>query len=385
MRPSIVTTPFARPASILMTMHRLSQGGADRVGVLLCNGFARAGLRVRLALLRSGGEAEREMLGMLDRDVEVGIAGSPMGSRHLELLRGRRFLVGEIGSFAPALVLASSNNMGLVTGLARPSHSARPAFAMKLTNPVVRPEDRGALRQFYRHQLYSRVMDRYDKVLVLSETERAILRDAYPRLADRIDAVPNPYVSEAMLGLPGAEQPVRPPVLLCAARLMPQKRIDILLRAFALVQHPGTRLTILGDGPQRATLERLADSLGIAHRVEFAGFVTDVQPHLRTARLFVLSSDYEGLPAAVIEALACGVPVVTTDCFSAAGEMLAGAEDCALVPRADPAALADAIDRCLAIRRAPSALRRIAEPFTVEASIAAHLAALAPLMATTAP
>src|SRR6185503_9029583 len=99
------------------------------------------------------------------------------------------------------------------------------------------------------------------------------------------------------------------------------------------------RLTILGDGPLRHSLEALARSLGIADRVDTPGY-GDVLPRLRQADLFVLSSDYEGLPAVVLEALASGVPVVTSDSFLAAREMLEGAPGCAVVPIRDPDALA---------------------------------------------
>jgi glycosyltransferase involved in cell wall biosynthesis len=106
------------------------------------------------------------------------------------------------------------------------------------------------------------------------------------------------------------------------------------------------------------------------------GYSADVPAHLCQSDLFVLSSDYEGLPAVVVEALASDVPVVTTDSFLAARELLAGANSCEVVPIRDPEALAAAIDRCLAAKQGMDGLRKIAAPYRIEAAVLAHIDAL---------
>ena len=107
------------------------------------------------------------------------------------------------------------------------------------------------------------------------------------------------------------------------------------------------------------------------------GFAEDVLPWLHAADLLVLSSDYEGLPAVVLEALACEVPVVTTDCFEAARSLLADAPGCAVVPIGDTAALARAIDVSLA-GPATGGLASLARDYEVSAAVAAHLHILMP-------
>lgn len=373
--------PHAANGGILMTMHRLSQGGADRVAVLLANGFVRAGIPTRFVLLRGQGEGERELLDLLHPDVLIVSAGRAIGSRHLELVRGLRFIHNEIASHRPDLVLATSSNMGLVTGLsARLVRGNRPRFAMKLTNPVVRPHDRGAIRTLYRHKLYGFIFGHFDLVMILTEPERLALLDIYALGGTLFRTVPNPYVSNEMLRNSSVPRPTEPRRLLTAARMMPQKRLDVLLRAFARTSTVDARLTILGDGPLRHSLEQLARSLGIADRLDMPGFVDNVMPWLRRSDLFVLSSDYEGLPAAVLEALACGVPIVTTDCFASANQMFAGIDSCAVVPLDDPLAFATAVDRCLAVAPDADGLRNIARSYGIEASVAAHVAALTTLM-----
>ena len=371
----------AAPAGILMTMHRFSQGGADRVGVLLANGFVRAGIPTRIALLRDGGEGDQTLRALADPRVAIVSAGRALRSRHLELVRGVGFLRREIADTRPALVLASSNNMGLVTGIATgPSATNGPGFAMKVTNPVVRPHDGGRVRRAYRRGLYRFIFGHYERILVLTEAERDVLVAISPRLADRFHTVANPYIAND-LGADGPrERRAGPPHILAIGRMMPQKRLDLLLRAFAQVADGAAQLTILGDGPLRPNLEQLAAKLGIAGRVHMPGFVDDVAPWFRTADLFALSSDYEGLPAALLEALACNVPVVTTDCFAGARALLADAPSCVVTPVGDPVALGAALAAALDREQPAHDLRPISRPYAFDAAIAAHIAALAPLL-----
>ncbi len=133
-------------------------------------------------------------------------------------------------------------------------------------------------------------------------------------------------------------------VILGVGRLSAQKNFPLLLRAVAKVreQRP-VRLLILGEGDDRAALEALIHNLGLSDCVALPGFVDNPYAYMRHAQLFVLSSDWEGLPTVLIEALACGCPVVSTDCPSGPMEILDGGTYGALVPMRDEEALADAI------------------------------------------
>lgn len=368
---------------VLMVMHSLSQGGADRVAVILANGFAKAGIPTRIALMRDIAEGQREIRAMLDPAVAIASAGAPMGlrlaragpplgHRHLERARGVRFLRRQITEHSPAVVLAPTDNMGLITALARRG-SREPFFAMKLTNALLRPGS-GALKIFYRRKLFGFIFDRLDLVLTLSDAEQRQLAALYPERASIFRTVPNPYISDQMLS--GGPSRERAASLVTAGRMVPQKRFDVLLQAFARVERPDARLTILGDGPQRPALEALARSLGIADRVDMPGYSGDLIQHLKRSDLFVLSSDYEGLPAVVLEALASGLPVVTTDSFLAARQLLKGAEGCAVVPIRDADALARAIDQSLSAEPNRDKLRQIALPYRIEGAIAAHIEAI---------
>ncbi|HEX4604218.1 MAG TPA: glycosyltransferase, partial [Candidatus Angelobacter sp.] len=135
------------------------------------------------------------------------------------------------------------------------------------------------------------------------------------------------------------------PNLVAAGRLRKEKGMDLLLDALpAILQRvPGAHLTILGEGPLEARLKKQAVSLGINSAVSFMGFQANPWLYLKYADVFVLPSRYEGLPNAVLEALALGTPVVATDCPGGIREIQRSAPQIVLVPPENTGALTDAI------------------------------------------
>jgi glycosyltransferase involved in cell wall biosynthesis len=138
--------------------------------------------------------------------------------------------------------------------------------------------------------------------------------------------------------------PGAPPVILGIGRLVPQKDFPTLLRAFASLRaNRPCRLLILGEGRERRKLEALARELSCADDVRLPGYVDNPYAYLVRAKVFALSSAWEGLSNVLLEALACGCPVVSTDCPSGPREILAHGEFGPLVPVGDASALADAM------------------------------------------
>lgn len=136
------------------------------------------------------------------------------------------------------------------------------------------------------------------------------------------------------------------PVFLAAGRLVPQKGFDVLLRAFATL-NPNFRLIILGEGPQRQSLTHLAKELGVCDRVELIGFEKNPYRYMARADVFVLSSHHEGMPNVLLQALACGCRVVSSDCPSGSKEVLQDGQYGTLVEAGDVAALAKAMQQAL--------------------------------------
>lgn len=163
-------------------------------------------------------------------------------------------------------------------------------------------------------------------------------------------------------GIPDYVAPPSPPRddarrLVSVGRLATVKAYDVLLRAFAQVSHkrPRLRLTLVGDGPERDALERLAERLCVSSSVDFVGFREDVPDLLAQQDLFVLSSRHEGISIAILEAMRAGLPVVATRVGGVPDTVVDGVTG-VLVPPDDAPALAEAIDRLL---ECPCSLRAI--------------------------
>ncbi len=164
-------------------------------------------------------------------------------------------------------------------------------------------------------------------------------------------------------GIPDYVSPSSPPPadgarrLISVGRLASVKAYDVLLRAFAQVSHsrPRLRLTLVGDGPERAGLERLAERLCVSTSVDFVGFRDDVPDLLAKHDMFVLSSQHEGISIAILEAMRAGLPVVATRVGGVPDTVIDGVTG-VLVPPDDAPSLAQAIDRLL---ECPCSLRAI--------------------------
>jgi glycosyltransferase involved in cell wall biosynthesis len=153
-----------------------------------------------------------------------------------------------------------------------------------------------------------------------------------------------------------------------------QKDFPTLLKAFARVRAVReARLVILGEGKKRIELETLAQELGVAAEVDLPGWVDNPFAWMARAAVFVLSSAYEGLPGVLIQALACGCPVVSTDCPSGPAEILAGGTYGPLVPVGDDQALANAIFAVLSAPPDRDRLRARAAMFSMDRAVDQYL------------
>lgn len=142
--------------------------------------------------------------------------------------------------------------------------------------------------------------------------------------------------------------PNQPPVILSVGRLDPAKDYAMLLRAFALaLQAIKARLLILGEGPEREHLQKLIAELSLTEFVQMPGFEPNPFRYMHRARLYVLSSRYEGFPNVLVQALACGCPVVSTDCESGPRDILDGGRYGILVPVGNVQKMAEALIEAL--------------------------------------
>lgn len=176
--------------------------------------------------------------------------------------------------------------------------------------------------------------------------------------------------AEAMWTVPRGRRVVH------VGRLKPVKNQALLLQAFSQIPQNATQLMLVGNGDLEPDLRSQAAALGITDSVVFAGFQTDPTPFYTTADLFVLSSNAEGFGNVIVEAMACGTPVVCTDCPSGPAEILENGRYGQLVPMNDVAALANAIQTGLAAPDDPLLLQRRAAAFTPDIAARRYLALL---------
>jgi glycosyltransferase involved in cell wall biosynthesis len=218
------------------------------------------------------------------------------------------------------------------------------------------------------------VADDLRRTFGVTEVPIAVLNN--PICPDDLEALAAAPCTHPWLAAPRSAE--RPPVIIALGGLRKVKDFATLLRAFARLEQRSARLLIIGEGKERTRLTALARRLAIDARLDLPGFVADPFPYLARADLLVLSSRREGLPNALVEAMALGTPVVATDCTGGVRELLRNGQLGPLVPIGNPAALAAAIDAELTRLAAGdldrAALQRAAEPFGLVPAARAYLA-----------
>jgi glycosyltransferase involved in cell wall biosynthesis len=203
-------------------------------------------------------------------------------------------------------------------------------------NPV------GRIVKFLRRLLYKRASAVVVLTPGIADWARSFVR------SEAVHVIPNP-VSHHFSTNGGREPKREGHRVIAIGRLEAQKGFDMLLKAFAqsAQQHPGWTLKIIGDGSRREQLQALAAALQIGDRVIWERAVKEPEKELNRSDLFVLSSRYEGLPLVLLEAMACGLPVVSFDCPSGPREVINDGEDGILVPPNEIEALAGSMSRLM--------------------------------------
>ena len=331
---------------ILFAINSLAGGGAERVLATLLAGSEpwRARYDIHLALLDDEPRAY---------DVPEWVELHQLDARHklLPSLTGLRTLTGRLKPHATLSFLTRANiaNAWAMAGRRRPwliservntSAHLGSAFAAKAMVRLVYP--------------------RAAHVIAVSEGVVDDLAAHFGVARRRMSAIANPVDHRRIAELaaePPAFSPAGPDIV-AAGRLGPNENFPLLLRASAKAAPP-ERLVILGEGPERGALEALAASLGIAGRVDMPGFVANPFAVVARARAYAMPSNAEGFPNGLVEAMACGVPVVATNCASGPSEIRADraretvtdgidVDAGALVPTDDVPSFAAALQRVIA-------------------------------------
>ncbi len=333
---------------IAFFLPKLGDGGAGTFTLRLAKFLSEEGCSVDIVLMRREGQ----LLGMVPQgvrliDLEARLPGDiKPGSGLLGILR----LASYIRKQNPTVLLAVTNYSGILALLAR-------RLASKMTPVIVNEQNTisqeaqnaewfvGARMPFFARLLYPKADAIVAASIGVAEDLSRITK--IPR--ERIRVIYNPTDPE--IGQKAQEPVDHPwfidgqlPIVLGVGRLVSQKDFETLIKAFALVrQSRPARLVILGEGKERPKLEALVKQLKLENDVSMPGFEPNPFKFMKNASVFVLSSKYEGFGNVIIEALACGCPVVSTDCPSGPSEILEDGKWGKLVPVGDVETLAEAI------------------------------------------
>jgi glycosyltransferase involved in cell wall biosynthesis len=317
----------------------LEVGGAERVLVTLANRFAERGHAVQMVLMKPEGALRQELSAAVQR----------VDLRTYRIWRTVLPLARYLRRERPDVLLSTLSQPNLIAILARRLARVPTRIVVReASTPTQEFGGAGKLKDRIVPTLIARIYRQADAIVAVSRGVQADLLHLTRLPETRLPCIYNPVITQHLMRL--REEPVEhawfqhgaPPVVLAVGRLIPQKDFATLLRAFAQASAP-SNLLILGEGEDRTALERLANQLSIAERVQMPGYEPNPFKYMRRAAVFVLSSRYEGLPNALIQAMACGCPVAATDCPSGPREILDGGKYGLLVPVGDVDALAEAI------------------------------------------
>lgn len=349
---------------IAFFLSELHGGGAQRVIVNLVNELVRRNQAVDLVLAK----AEGVYLAQVSAKVRI------IELKAANLIGSLPRLVNYLKSDRPKCLISGLEGANLLAIWAK-------ALARVETKTIITVHN--TLSQESANYTYKRrkllpILIRYfypwvDRIVAVSQGAAKSLANGTNLSSARITIIYNPVVTPELIEM--SQQPVthpwflpqKQPIILGVGRLNRQKDFTTLIRAFAKVrQKRKARLIILGEGEERLHLQNLIQDLGLNEEVCLPGFVENPYAYMTKADVFVLSSAWEGFGNVLVEAMACGTTVVSTNCESGPKEILAAGKYGKLVPVKDPEALALGILSALDAPLEPEILRSRAACFSVE-------------------
>ena len=349
-------------------------GGVERMVANLCAEFVRYVHVDLLALKLEGGHAAR---------IPEGVNVIPLKARHSLTSVGE--IADYLGRAKPDAMLVAKDRAGraALRARARAGLDAMPLFIRLGTNLSAALEKKNALSRWLRIAPMRRAYRDVTGVVAVSDGVKDDTEKVTHLPRQRIHVIRNPVITPRLEELASEDAPHewlqrKPlPVIVGMGRLTRQKGFDTLVRAFAEIQD-GTpsRLILLGEGQDREDLQELARSLRVHERFLLAGFQGNPYSWLARADLFVLSSAWEGSPNALTEALALGVPCVSTDCPSGPNEILQQGRYGPLVPVGDWERLANAMRITLRTPKPAPVLREAVAEYRADLSARRYLTLL---------
>ena len=346
---------------VLFFVPLLGDGGAEMALLRILNNLDRNKFKLSLALACSGGSYETA----LAPDVEVHVLKTDnLSSATLRVIRSVVPLRRVIQAEQPDIVCSTMDIANVTALLACYVLPNCPKVVITIQNTL------SSVLGHSRHILYRllqllipRLYPKADRIIAVSQGVAKDLEAIVPSVSHLINVIHNPCVDNREIQKANEplsiELPVNSPLILACGRLTEQKGFLYLLEALVQVrQIIPAHLWIIGEGKQRQQLERKIQQLGLTECARLLGFQSNPYKYMLKADVFVLSSLFEGFPLVLMEAMACGAPVVATDCPSGPREIIEDGVNGILVPPANVSVLSEAIVRVL---KDPELKQRLSE------------------------
>lgn len=314
---------------LIFVTPNLANGGAERVTAVLTSGFAKKGYKVILAFMK-----DAQNVYSLDEGVETEYLFT-QGNQLKRIITKIWKLRKLIASHPGASVVAMLSYETLYTFIASFGLKCRVVYSLR--------NDPANMKSRLERFMWKKIYPRADKIVFQTEDAKNFFPN---QVRDKGVIIPNPINQE----LPKPFEGVRSTEVVTVGRLAPQKNYPLLLDAFKEVHQsfPDWKLKIYGQGPLEEELKALCREYSIEDTVEFCGFASNVSEKIYKSGMFVLSSDYEGMSNAMLEALAMGIPCVCTDCpVGGARMVMRNRESGILVPVRDKRALVAAMEEVM--------------------------------------
>ena len=356
-------------AFFLPTLHG---GGAERVTINLLKGMLRHNISLDLVIAN----AEGAFLNQIPKQVRVvDLAAGRVLKAMLPLSR-------YLQQNKPCALLSHMSHANVVAVLAKKLARAETKLVLVEHNTLSVDKSK-LLRAKFVPPLIKWLYPSADAIVAVSKgvAQDLELQLGFPK--GKVSVIYNPVVDNDLLAKAKAPldhpwfQEGTPPVFLAVGRLTQQKDFSTLIKAFVLLRKQRlARLLILGEGESRSELEAMINMQEIAEDVALPGFIENPYAYMHNASAFILSSRWEGLGNVLIEAMACGCPVVTTDCPNGPKEILEAGKYGVLVPIGDAVALSNAMLQVLESPVNQDVLLQRAMYFSTERAVSEYLALL---------
>lgn len=344
------------PKKVAILLPSLKFGGGERVSLNLAREMKNLGVAVDILLMSKEGDF------LAEAEKEFAVYDLQCNKTYMLPYRLLQYLVRN----RTRVVISNFWKLNLCACISRLCY---PFFKLILWEHS--PPSKSPFAPAWVYTLSASVLYRFSsEIVAVSNGVRDDINNHSVGLSSKLHTIYNPIAPPRNNLIPtSVRETVEQPLIISLGRLERDKNIELLLHAFAiLIKKMNANLLIVGDGSQRDSLECLSQELGLKDHVRFFGFTNNPYELMAGSDLLVLSSDLEGLPTVIVEALYCGLPIVSTDCPCGPRELLEDGKYGSLVPMNDSMALATAMEYELVNKRLPEVQKLAAKRFLPKAA-----------------